>query len=268
MALLGEHSLNVAKQGIEGTPENCRHVFGAVADCVDREICTPWSKVVKLAGLLGEFVNTPGGTFDYGVATQVRGVTFASMSFVPGVTRMLLPRLDVMAGDAARTHPTLVTAPKGYVASPRLKGEKSDEEAWERVRRVWNFVLRLALIDQGQLFRAKFEAVLPMSLRLTFPGKEPSSSFRQAVMDASGTKVFAVIINPAAGTIWYIREEFTEEENECFNNFDAGREADCTTINHREHVALDWLVTGPGVLHPGSIIDAAIESSITQRLKP
>ena len=148
---------------------------------------------------------------------------------------MLLPRLDAMSSQAAKAHPTLVTPPKSYVASPQLKGERTAAEAWERFRRVWNLVLRLALIEEGKLFRAKYEAVLPMSLRLTFPGKEKSENFVQFVMDASGRTAFGIDTK----TLWYVQETFTEEENECFNNFDKEREVDSTTINHREHVVLD-----------------------------
>ena len=117
-------------------------------------------------------------------------------------------------------------------------------------------VLRLALIEEGKLFRSKYEAVLPMSLRLTFPGKETSDSFVQFVMDSSGKKAFGIDMR----TMWYVQETFTEEENECFNNFEKEREDDCTTINHSEHVVFDWMMSGPGVLHPGKIIDFAVDN--------
>ena len=75
-------------------------------------------------------------------------------------------------------------------------------------------------------------------------------------MDSSGKRAFGIDLK----TLWYVHETFTDEENECFNNFDKGREDDSTTINHREHVVLDWMMTGPGVLHPGKIIDHAVDN--------
>ena len=69
--------------------------------------------------------------------------------------------------------------------------------------------MRLALIEEGRLFRAKYEAVLPMSLRLTFPGKEKSENFAQLAMDASGEKAFS--IDNVMTTLLYVRETFTEE---------------------------------------------------------
>ena len=142
------------------------------------------------------------------------------------------------------------------MASPQLKGEKTAAEAWERFRRAWNLVLRLALIEDGKLFRAKYEAVLLMSLRLTFPGKETSDNFVQFMMDASGKKAFGICMK----ALWYVQETFTEEENGRCNIFEKEREADSTTINHREHVVLAWMLSGPGVLHPGKTIDHAVDN--------
>ena len=67
---------------------------------------------------------------------------------------------------------------------------------------MWNFILRLALIEEGKLFRAKYEAVLPMSLRLTFPGNKTSEDFVQFVMDASGKKAFGIDMK----AMWYVQE--------------------------------------------------------------
>jgi hypothetical protein len=99
---LGDHALNLKKQGVEGTTEPYKHAFGAVLDCCGRKLKSCWSKLVKVSNLLLPFINGEVPTLTGETVEQVRGVAGHVTACAPGMARLLLPRLDAWLSAAAR----------------------------------------------------------------------------------------------------------------------------------------------------------------------
>jgi hypothetical protein len=245
---LGPHSLNLEKQGVEGTPQPYKHAFGAVLDCCGRRLKACWSKLLKVSALMLPYINKEVDYPSHEVVEQIRGVAGHATGYAPGAARLLLPRLDAWLSSVATQHPD-GHIPKGARGSFRLSGDPTEEYSNEKFRGICNVFVRLALIEEGELFQLPLEASLPRHLRLTFPGKELPSNRVQFVMDASGTGYF--IIDLSTGR--YLWEEYSEEENFWFNRFSEGEGA--TIINHREFLTQLRGAVVLGVFHPGKLID-------------
>jgi site-specific DNA-cytosine methylase len=246
---LGEHAHNLRKQGIEGTPESCKHAFGCVLDCTDRSLKACWSKLIKAGDIMLPFANGEEPHLTLGEVERIRGVVGHATTWAPGLARLLLPRLDaVLASVHQLDLKGARRLAKSLVGSPRLKGDPSDVWAWEQLRVICNIFIRLSQIDQGNLFQVTVEAALPRHIRLTCPGIEKPSDRIPFVMDASGTGYF--IIDLCTGR--YLWEEYTPEENVWFNEFDSDS---LTQINHREFLTEYRGLAALGVDHPGKLID-------------
>ena len=102
---LGDHALNLKKQGVEGTAEPYKHAFGAVLDCCGRKLKACWSKIVKVSNLMLPFVNREVDTLDHGTVEQIRGVAGHATTHAPGMARLLLPRLDAWLSSVALAGP-------------------------------------------------------------------------------------------------------------------------------------------------------------------
>jgi hypothetical protein len=245
---LGDHALNLTKQGVEGTPEPYKHAFGSVLDCCGRTLKASWSKLIKAADLLLPYVNRAEAELKLTILEKVRGVVGHATVHAPGVARMLLPRFDAYLSSVALKHPGK-NPPKDAVGSFFLSGDPSEEYANERTRTLCNIFIRLALIEEGELFQLPLEATLPRAIRVTFPGKERPENRVRFVMDASGTGYFIIDISTGR----YLWEKFTAEENHWFNRFEAGEHA--TTINHREYLTQLRGAVALGIYHPGKLVD-------------
>ena len=227
VSLLGPGGLNLTKQGEEGLPSNFKHTFGVVVDCVRRLMIAPWSKIVKLTNLARPYVNDPLHKLTLNEVEKIRGVAQHVFLCAPGLGRMLLPRLDAALSHAHKLHPGEKHPPPHCKPSPCLVGE-TPKEGHDRLRKVLNFVLRLALIDRGKLLQSSFEAMLPREIRTTWPGVETPDNLIHFLMDASKDALFLIDLRTGR----YIQTDLTPSEKERFNAWEQGTAA--TTINHYE----------------------------------
>lgn len=244
--LLGKHAHNLEKQGVEGSPENFKHLFGAVGDCVGRKLKAPWSKLVKFANLVLDFVNAKEATLDIHTVQRAGGVIRFALTWAPELAKLLVHRFNAMLSNAGKQFPD-GSFPPGFSASPALPGEE-EEASWEKLRVMLNIFLRLAAIENGELFQVSFEAALPLSLRLSFPGKEGPEDVVYFYMDAAGKKCFGM--DKTTGR--WLQVTYTAAENESFNAFMqvVGR---FVTINNREHLTELFIAVLLASYHPGKI---------------
>ena len=64
----------------------------------------------------GEVETLPIGTFQ-----EIRGVLGHSLTWAPGIARIILPRIDSALSQAPKTFPDQSTFPKGFIAAPLLR---------------------------------------------------------------------------------------------------------------------------------------------------
>ena len=260
-SILGPDAHNLRKQGVEGTAQNNKHTFGSVVDCTDRTMGSCWSKLIKVSDKVKCFVDGEVETLPIGTLQEIRGVLGHSLTWAPGIARIILPRIDSALSQASQAFPNQPTIPKGFIAAPLLRDETDSAKAWKKFRTALTITLLLAKIDKGALFKVSLEAAMPLDLRLLFPGKETPNSFVQFVMDASGEGFFCFDWRTGR----YIWDKYTKAENSFFNAFENDLH-DLTTINHRELLTELFAGVALGAQHAGKIIGMANDNCCAESL--
>ena len=242
----------VGKDGVNTDKKDPFHsvvnAFGTMIDHEDREVSTPWSKVLKFGLVTEPFRKDPSKRPGLGEVQTMIGLARYIFATAPQLLPILLPRLTaVVSRSSALEWRTGKPSDKAAVFSPALKGE-TEEQGWYGLRKDLDIVWRLASWRHAKLLHRLLEAALPMEVRMTFPGKETSANVRLFHTDASGRAFFA--LDDHTGRC--IKVVYTELERKFFNNF---KDRDGTHISLWELMSASFACALLGVDHTGTILD-------------
>ena len=168
-------------------------------DTFDREVSTPWSKILKLGRAVELLITKCKASITIDEIHTIIGLCWYVFATAPHLIPVLTPRLGAIVSKVVVDVLKCGKEPKGRrVFSPSM-GKETNAEGWEELRKVLDIFWRLASWRKGALLKHLLEAGLPLKDRLCWPSKEKPLVLKLFHMDASGKAAF-FLTTPQADT--------------------------------------------------------------------